>query len=99
MELKESKQTEIHAWLARQGIDPAACAISPDTISRFESEEKDAVPLEDYHWGNTLKISDRLRLLKETREALDADPGTPETSAAIPDTITDSDLYLKWLRA
>ena len=99
MELKDNKKAEIRAWLTRQGLDPAVTEIDAATISRFEDDEKKAVPLENYRWGNTLKISDRIRLLKETREALDADPGLAETSAAIPDTITDSDLYLKWLRA
>lgn len=99
MELKDEKRTEIHTWLARQGVDPAVADIDAATISRFDADEKKAVSLEDYRWGDTLKISDRSRLLNETREALDADTGAPETATNIPDSISDSDLYLKWLRA
>jgi hypothetical protein len=44
----------------------------------------------------------RERMIKELREALDADPGLPETSADIPDDIDDIDdnlLWTKWMRS
>jgi hypothetical protein len=40
----------------------------------------------------------RERMLRELREALDADPGTPETGADIPDDIDDTLLFTKWMR-
>lgn len=60
---------------------------------------KPPVSVDDYRWGDTLKVEDRQRLLDETREALDADPGTSTTSADVPDDISDGQLYLMWLRA
>jgi hypothetical protein len=41
----------------------------------------------------------RARMIEELRSALDADPGTPETGADIPDDIDDALLWTKWLRA
>lgn len=50
------------------------------------------VSLENYRWGDKLRAEDRARLLKEVRESPDGDPD-------LPDTVSDSGLYLKWLRS
>lgn len=57
------------------------------------------VSVNDFRWGDTLQAEDRQRLLDETREALEADPGRETRAADIPDDISDAQLFLDWLRA
>lgn len=50
-------------------------------------------------WNHPLDPEQRKRLLKQTREALDANPATRLSSADIPSSISDNDLILHWIRA
>lgn len=90
-------EAEVRCWLAKTGN--AEAAIDEDVIERFRSAEAAAVDLEGYRWGQALRSADRMRLIAETRAALGADPGLPGSGQDIPDDISDSDLFLAWMRA